>query len=214
MFPNCPTPSIKKYINLKGLPHKKFSCMRCHWHRTNARFFAFENRSYLGEFEAEFKKAWARESGAQGGIIWWKKPRVEISRHCPFNGTFGHWVILKVQLEKHFQFTIYKRHDLVFFLIQCKGKTIQLLILFIYFLFASPDGLTFAEFRGHKLNMYVKFFSEYLIIFLERFLHIRPATDVKWINQLKGQCHEMVVEIDLWSSSLEASCVTDVPLVN
>jgi hypothetical protein len=25
-----------------------------------------ENRSYLGEFEAEFKKALARESGAQG----------------------------------------------------------------------------------------------------------------------------------------------------
>jgi hypothetical protein len=28
--------------------------------------FLFENRSYLGEFEAEFKKALARESGAQG----------------------------------------------------------------------------------------------------------------------------------------------------
>jgi hypothetical protein len=27
--------------------------------------FAFENRSYLGEFEAEFKKALARELGAQ-----------------------------------------------------------------------------------------------------------------------------------------------------
>jgi hypothetical protein len=26
--------------------------------------FVFENRSYLGEFEAEFKKALARESGA------------------------------------------------------------------------------------------------------------------------------------------------------
>jgi hypothetical protein len=44
MFPNCPTPPLKKYINLKGLPKK----------------------SYLGEFEAEFKKALARESGAQG----------------------------------------------------------------------------------------------------------------------------------------------------
>jgi hypothetical protein len=28
--------------------------------------FAFENRSYLGEFEAEFKKALGREPGAQG----------------------------------------------------------------------------------------------------------------------------------------------------
>jgi hypothetical protein len=34
-------------------PHAKiFSC----------KIFAFENRSYLGEFEAEFKKALARES--------------------------------------------------------------------------------------------------------------------------------------------------------
>jgi hypothetical protein len=30
---------------------------------------AFENRSYLGEFEAEFKKALARESGAQGVLF-------------------------------------------------------------------------------------------------------------------------------------------------
>jgi hypothetical protein len=39
--------------------------------------FAFENRSYLGEFEAEFKKALARESGAQGVLFDEKKPRVE-----------------------------------------------------------------------------------------------------------------------------------------
>jgi hypothetical protein len=31
--------------------------------------FAFENRSYLGEFEAEFKKALARESGAKGVLF-------------------------------------------------------------------------------------------------------------------------------------------------
>jgi hypothetical protein len=37
--------------------------------------FAFENRSYLGEFEAKLKKALARESGAQGVLM--KKPRVE-----------------------------------------------------------------------------------------------------------------------------------------
>jgi hypothetical protein len=42
MFPNCPTPNKQTKI------------------------FALENRSYLGEFEAEFKKASARESGAQG----------------------------------------------------------------------------------------------------------------------------------------------------
>jgi hypothetical protein len=46
MFPNCPTPPLQKHLNLKGLPNKKK--------------YAFENRLYLGEFEAEFKKA--RES--------------------------------------------------------------------------------------------------------------------------------------------------------
>jgi hypothetical protein len=31
--------------------------------------FAFENQSYLGEFEAEFKKALECESGAQGVLF-------------------------------------------------------------------------------------------------------------------------------------------------
>jgi hypothetical protein len=31
--------------------------------------FAFENRSYLGELEAELKKALARESGSQGVLF-------------------------------------------------------------------------------------------------------------------------------------------------
>jgi hypothetical protein len=35
------------------------------------------NRSILGEFEAEFKKASARESWAQGVLFDEKKPRVE-----------------------------------------------------------------------------------------------------------------------------------------
>jgi hypothetical protein len=38
--------------------------------------FASENQSYLGEFEAEFKQASARKSGAQGLKILW---------HCHFN---------------------------------------------------------------------------------------------------------------------------------
>jgi hypothetical protein len=50
MFPNCPTPIS---------PLKKYK--------------------YLGEFEAEFKKA----LGAQGALFEEKKPKVEISRHCP-----------------------------------------------------------------------------------------------------------------------------------
>jgi hypothetical protein len=41
--------------------------------------FAFENRSYLGEFEAEFKKALARESGAQGVLFAEKKPGSKFS---------------------------------------------------------------------------------------------------------------------------------------
>jgi hypothetical protein len=64
MFPNCPTPPLKKYINLKGLPNKNFCA--CGVIDTACTIFAFKNRSYLGEFEAEFKKALARESGAQG----------------------------------------------------------------------------------------------------------------------------------------------------
>jgi hypothetical protein len=35
--------------------------------------FAFENRSSLGEFEAEFKKGLARESGARG-VLFDEKP--------------------------------------------------------------------------------------------------------------------------------------------
>jgi hypothetical protein len=36
---------------------------------TACTIFAFENRSHLGEFETEFKKALARESGAQGVLF-------------------------------------------------------------------------------------------------------------------------------------------------
>jgi hypothetical protein len=42
--------------------------------------FSFENRSYLGEFEAEFKKALARESGAQGVLFDEKKVEIRKSR--------------------------------------------------------------------------------------------------------------------------------------
>jgi hypothetical protein len=46
---------------------------------------ASENRSYLGEFEAEFKKALARESWEQGVLFNEKNRRSKISWHCPFN---------------------------------------------------------------------------------------------------------------------------------
>jgi hypothetical protein len=46
--------------------------------------FSFENQSYIGEFEAEFNKALARESGARGYYLMKKKLKVEISLHRPF----------------------------------------------------------------------------------------------------------------------------------
>jgi hypothetical protein len=76
MFPTCPTPPLKNYINLKEIPKKKIS---------------FKHRSYLGEFEAEFKKALACESGAQGEI----KSRIAKShdtvplRYCIFKNCYG-----------------------------------------------------------------------------------------------------------------------------
>jgi hypothetical protein len=36
-----------------------------------------ETRSYLGDFEEEFKKALARKSGAQGVLFDGKNPKVE-----------------------------------------------------------------------------------------------------------------------------------------
>jgi hypothetical protein len=52
---------------------------------TACTIFALENRSYLGEFEAEFKKTSAHESGAQGVLFDEKTRRSKISWHCPFN---------------------------------------------------------------------------------------------------------------------------------
>jgi hypothetical protein len=62
--PELSYPTTKKYINLRGYLTKKFRA--CGVIDTACTIFAFENRSYLGEFEAELKKALARESGAQG----------------------------------------------------------------------------------------------------------------------------------------------------
>jgi hypothetical protein len=45
--------------------------MRCHRQLIDTVFtiFASENRSYLGEFESEFKKTSARESGDKGVLF-------------------------------------------------------------------------------------------------------------------------------------------------
>jgi hypothetical protein len=52
----------------------------CGVNDTACTIFAFENRSYLGEFEAEFKKALARESGSQGVLFDEKKTEGRKSR--------------------------------------------------------------------------------------------------------------------------------------
>jgi ATP-dependent Clp protease ATP-binding subunit ClpA len=75
MFPNCPTPPLNKYINLKGLPNKNVNV-----NDTACTIFEFENPSYLGEFEAEFKKALAHESGAEGVLFDGKKTEGRKSR--------------------------------------------------------------------------------------------------------------------------------------
>jgi hypothetical protein len=74
MYAYCPTPTIQKYLNLKGLPNTNFCA--CSVIYTACTIFASQNRSYLCDFEAEFKKALARESRAQG-VLFDEKPRVE-----------------------------------------------------------------------------------------------------------------------------------------
>jgi hypothetical protein len=77
MFPNCPTPPLQKHINFKGLPNKNFRA--CGVIDTACKIFAFKNRSNLGEFVTEFKKALARESVAQDVLFDEKNRRSKIS---------------------------------------------------------------------------------------------------------------------------------------
>jgi hypothetical protein len=68
-------PTTKKIYKFKGLHNK--NVRECGVIDAACTIFAFENRSYLVEFEAEFKKALARESGAQEVLFDEKKPMVE-----------------------------------------------------------------------------------------------------------------------------------------
>jgi hypothetical protein len=61
MYANCPTPPLQKYVNSKRLHNTQKFRTKC---------------AYLGELEAEFIKA--HESGAQGVLFDFKKPKVEI----------------------------------------------------------------------------------------------------------------------------------------
>jgi hypothetical protein len=75
MFPNCPTPPLKKYINLKGLPNKKVSCMRCHWQRMHD--FCVGKSIISRRIRSRIQKGFSPWIRGPGGIVWWKKPRVE-----------------------------------------------------------------------------------------------------------------------------------------
>jgi hypothetical protein len=68
--------------------------------------FASENGAYLGEFEADFKKDLARESGAQGVFFDEKNRRSKISWHCPFKHSQTPTVTVQVFAR------LYQRHSL------------------------------------------------------------------------------------------------------
>jgi hypothetical protein len=72
-------PTTKEIYKFKGLPNKK-NVRACGVIDTACTVFAFENRSYLGKFEAEFKKAVAPESWAQGVLFDEKKTEGRKSR--------------------------------------------------------------------------------------------------------------------------------------
>jgi hypothetical protein len=93
MFANCLTPPLKK----RGYLTKN----------VRACIFALENRSYLGEFEAEFKKALACESGAQGVLcdvktMGQKSHDTVPLRYCIFFNCFGITKKYNMQKKKNF----------------------------------------------------------------------------------------------------------------
>jgi hypothetical protein len=86
MFANCPTLSLQKYINLKGLHNKIFPCMLCHWHRMHDIWVRkyFISRRILSGIQKGFS-LWIM---ATVGFVWWKK-RSKISWHFPLNVEFA-----------------------------------------------------------------------------------------------------------------------------
>jgi hypothetical protein len=61
--PNRPTPPLKKYINLKGLPNIKFSCMRCQWQHMHD--FCVRKSIISRRFRSRIQKGPKGESGAK-----------------------------------------------------------------------------------------------------------------------------------------------------
>jgi hypothetical protein len=68
--PELSYPTIKKYINLKGLPNKKCSCMRCHWHRMHD--FRVRKSIISRRIRSRIQKGFSPWISGPGGIVWWK----------------------------------------------------------------------------------------------------------------------------------------------
>jgi hypothetical protein len=73
--PEFSYPTTKKYINLKGLPNKKFSCMLCHWHRMHN--FCVQQSIISRRIQSRIQKVFSLWIRGPGGIVWWKKPKVK-----------------------------------------------------------------------------------------------------------------------------------------
>jgi hypothetical protein len=71
-------PPLKKYINLKGLPNKKFSYMRFHWHSMHD--FCVRKSIISRRIRNRIKKGFSPWIRGPGGIVWWKNPESRKSR--------------------------------------------------------------------------------------------------------------------------------------
>jgi hypothetical protein len=68
MFPNCPTPPLNKFINLKGLPNNNFSCIWCHWHRMHD--FCVRKSIISRRNWSRIQKGFSPWIRGPGGIVW------------------------------------------------------------------------------------------------------------------------------------------------
>jgi hypothetical protein len=95
--PELSYPPLKKYMNLKGLPNKIFSCMRCRWHRMH--YFLVRKSIIYRRIRSRIQKGFNPWIRGPGGIVWWeKKRRSKISWHCPFKMVLLHCNPLSTQL--------------------------------------------------------------------------------------------------------------------
>jgi hypothetical protein len=79
MFSNCPTPPLKKYINLKGLPNKKILCQ---WHRMHD--FCVRKSIISRRIGSRIQQGFSPWIRVQGVLFDEKNRSSKISWHCPF----------------------------------------------------------------------------------------------------------------------------------